>query len=161
MAISCQKRSPRFDKFPNVSYHFCVFHAIFIMTSAKFFTCMFVHFLCVFTTRKAQHNTHSVQYPQYTQHITSHHTTSHFALVWCSFWWSWRLFPAKPSWLGLFNEDEDGTMFGLFRFVFFVSWSWISVGLRGFRPCGGECLDPKDGELCLVRAHFRGGSQRY
>ena len=82
MAISCQKRSPRFDKFPNVSYHFCVFHAIFIMTAAKFFIFMFIHFLSVFTTRKAQHNTHSMQYPQYAAHyITSHHITFCTCLV--------------------------------------------------------------------------------
>ena len=44
---------------------------------------------------------------------------------------------------------------------FFVSWSRISVGFCGFRPCGGECLDPKDRERCLTRTNFRGGSQRY
>ena len=43
----------------------------------------------------------------------------------------------------------------------FVSWSRISVGLRGFPLCGGECLDPKDREQCLTRTNFRGGLQRY
>ena len=48
----------------------------------------------------------------------------------------------------------------LFRFPR-VSLSRISVGLRGFRPCGGECLEPKVGEICLIRTHFRGCSLRY
>ena len=95
---------------------------------------VFAHVLFIFllffckhsTTQHKQHTTYTIhKHAQHTytihsttHHITSHHTTSHFANVLCSFWWSWRLFPAKPSWSGLFNEDEDGTSFGLFRFVF-------------------------------------------
>ena len=139
---------------------------------------IFVHFPSVCstdehnTTQQHTHTAHNIHNAQphtaynthNTQHITLYHITPHHILHLFGAHFGGHGVCFRPGRRGrdvwFFNEGEEGTLFGLFRF-FFVSWSRISVGLRGFRPCGGECLDPKDRERCLTRTNFRGGSQRY
>ena len=57
MAISCHKRSPCFDNFPNVFRVFCVFsHGVLVMFSSRFIVHIY-SFSSYFTTNTAQHST--------------------------------------------------------------------------------------------------------
>ena len=60
MTTTCQRRSPCFDMFPNVSSDFCISHAIFILFLAN---CIF-HFVfpCVFTAN-INNTTHTYSTP--------------------------------------------------------------------------------------------------
>ena len=125
---------------------------------------IFVHVPSVCTTNIAQHSTHTAHnihntqlHTAYNTHNTRHSTSHHITFCTC----------LVLILVVMATVSGQAVVVGTFQrrrrrhIVRFVPFSWISVGLRGFRPCGGKCLDPKDGELCLMRAHLRGGSQRY
>ena len=94
MAISCQERSLCFDNFPNVSFFFVHFSLLCDHDLNLFYCPYLFTFLIFYCKKSTTQHTYSTQHPHTTYDT---HNTSHFALVWCSFWWSWRLFPAKPT----------------------------------------------------------------
>ena len=113
-----RKTSPCFDNVRQCFLCFCIspryFHHVFNQLYYPY-----LHILLIFFTNIAQHNTHTAHNIHKTQphtaysthntsarHITLHHSTSHFALVWCSLWWSWRLFPAKQTHLTIHSPHN-------------------------------------------------------
>ena len=125
----------------------------------------FVLFPCVFTATIAQHNTHSVHLGRVASSLRRWRSLS--VLVHASDDSHSMLPPSSVSFAHTTTHQHISRFSVTFQrrrrrhivrfvpFCFFVSWSRIFVGLRGFRPCGGECLDPKHGEQCLTRTHFR------
>ena len=78
--MSCERRRPCCDKFPNISCVFVFSHVFF--NFEPFILSIVIHFPHILTTHVAQHNTHTAHNTHNTQahtahntHITSHHIT--------------------------------------------------------------------------------------